>query len=300
MARCFTLPLVALFASSCVSWAIAPLVGKRCVISVSHARVTGVINGHRVSVLLDTGSDFVGVKESCMERLGLKPNPELGQVTLADTTGERCALPLLSLRSLHIGSLELSSTPAVVLPSSGLDADVVVGMPVMATACWLFDESRGLLRVLPADATQQDIAELGYSVSTVIQLAGGMRPRVPVRLNGVFETSLLLDTGAIISSLPSSVALELSLPDGSKVAAQQQSGSGRPRDLTSTPGLLGGAISNTLCLLSVLQVGDHCYNDMVVAANTSGGTVGLDVLSRSPWVLCGSLGQVWQLQRSDR
>lgn len=286
---------------ACTTWTVTPYTGSGCVVALSKGRVQGALGNAVVEVLLDTGVDHVAVTRSCAERLDLEADDGLGLATYTDSTGaEADGLRLTRLSCLQIGSVEFPSVPAIILPDSVVPVDVVVGMPLLRAACWLFDEAGGLLRVLPANSGESDLASLGYSVVCKVPLSGGGRPTVPVRLNNDPTPHILfIDSGSSRTAIPSEVVESLALPaaDTYRVTSSSPAvmlNGQRPGYRTYT-GLLGRSIERSSHRLEKLEFGAVSVADLTVSSYDARGLLGMDVLAVSPWLLCGQRAEIWQL-----
>lgn len=93
---------------------------------VGHYLVTGAINGHPATFMVDTGATDVAVPKGLAERIGLQPGVAYtsrtanGPVTVRKTWIER----------LKIGNIELLDVQASILPSMSGD-EVLLGMSAL-------------------------------------------------------------------------------------------------------------------------------------------------------------------------
>lgn len=92
-----------------------------------HYVMTGKINGHEVTFLLDTGATQVAIPEDLASRLSLKRGVPLTLTTAnGRTTGWRTQLDRLDL-----GDIQLNQVSAVIAPGLTSGDDVLLGMSAL-------------------------------------------------------------------------------------------------------------------------------------------------------------------------
>lgn len=87
-----------------------------------HYSAEALINGERVSVLVDTGATGVAISQNVADRLGLKSQQA---VTTHTANGEAIAY-LVRLKSLQLGGIVAHDVSATIAP--GLQGDALLGM----------------------------------------------------------------------------------------------------------------------------------------------------------------------------
>ena len=87
-----------------------------------HYRTEALINGEKVSVLVDTGATGVAISQHVADRLDLKSITAIRTNTAnGDSVGY-----MVRLRSIKIGGVEAKDVSAMIAP--GLQGDVLLGM----------------------------------------------------------------------------------------------------------------------------------------------------------------------------
>ena len=114
--------------------------------AAGHYVVSGRINGHPVTFLIDTGASDVAVPARLAEQIGLKKGPPvLYQTARGLSTGY-----LSTIDRLEIGDIVLTRVPASISPE--YDADqVLLGMSVLKRLEFVQQGNRLVLRQ-PADS----------------------------------------------------------------------------------------------------------------------------------------------------
>ncbi|BAU76907.1 retropepsin-like aspartic protease family protein [Metapseudomonas furukawaii] len=91
-----------------------------------HYLLDGLIDGHKVTFLLDTGATQVAVPVRLAERIGLAPG---APVTLSTANG-RVTGQRTQLQDLRLGDIRLIQVPAIIVP--GMDGnEVLLGMSAL-------------------------------------------------------------------------------------------------------------------------------------------------------------------------
>jgi aspartyl protease family protein len=91
-----------------------------------HYVVSGRINGHDITFLLDTGATDVVIPQRLAQQLGLKP----GLKQYADTANGRVAVYSTRLSSVEIGNILLENVHASINPAM-TDSVVLLGMSAL-------------------------------------------------------------------------------------------------------------------------------------------------------------------------
>lgn len=89
-----------------------------------HYVANGLINGQRVTFLLDTGATDVAIPESLADQLRL-PRETGG---FSQTANGRVAVWGTTLKSVQLGVIKLRNVRAMIVPSMGADTPVLLGM----------------------------------------------------------------------------------------------------------------------------------------------------------------------------
>lgn len=92
-----------------------------------HYVTSGLINGHDVTLLLDTGATTVAVPENLAGQLGLK---KMARGT-ASTANGLAEIYYTRIDSLSIGDIELRDISASINPGMNHDGTVLLGMSVL-------------------------------------------------------------------------------------------------------------------------------------------------------------------------
>lgn len=87
-----------------------------------HYRAEALINGQRVSVLVDTGATGVAISQRTADKLGISSRTA---VRTSTANGESVAY-MTRLQSVKLGGVEAKDVSALIAP--GLDGDALLGM----------------------------------------------------------------------------------------------------------------------------------------------------------------------------
>lgn len=293
-------------------------------------RANVVVGGKPALLLLDTGAMGSSFHLDAAERLGLTVGQRNDRsVTLVDSSGVECVLTRFAA-DVHYGlgsgrchvdyvvcmpRAERPATPGVIDASVRIDG--IVGMDVLQHfVCW-FDAAADQVMVMSADLIEHVVAERGYAVVQRLRLAGpANRPLARVRLDGVDEIELLLDTGADSTSLPAGLAEKLSLPAGEQLERNRREAQERAirlqlegqghasarvtvgQDDGSRVGVHGVTTGpRPLFHLRSLRLGDREVPDLVVTEAARSPVLGRDVLGRFSWILHGPRHELWLLEQ---
>lgn len=107
-----------------------------------HYVANGLVNGQRVTFLLDTGATDVAIPESLAERLRL-PRQTGG---FSQTANGTVAVWGTTLRSVQLGVIKLNNVRATIVPSMEPDAPVLLGMSFLKQLELIQREGRLTLR----------------------------------------------------------------------------------------------------------------------------------------------------------
>lgn len=179
-----------------------------------HLMVDGAINGRKVGVMLDTGSDTF-LFRSATARLGLAARVARGRRIFG--IGGETYVEETTVEDVRIGQLTRQNWPMLVAGerSFGDDVDLVLGEDFFEQADVEFDLPHGAVRLFRPEGCEG--LALGYwaaqgSGQVDLEPAYDAGPRivVPVRINGR-PLHALLDSGAGISALDKPVAERLGI-----------------------------------------------------------------------------------------
>jgi aspartyl protease family protein len=87
-----------------------------------HYRSEALINGEKVSVLVDTGATGVAISQSVADQLNLK---SINAVRTNTANGTSVGY-MVRLKSVKLGGVEANNVSAMIAP--GLDGDILLGM----------------------------------------------------------------------------------------------------------------------------------------------------------------------------
>lgn len=107
-----------------------------------HYVANGLINGQRVTFLLDTGATDVAIPESLAKRLRL-PQETGG---FSQTANGTVAVWGTTLRSVQLGVIKLNNVRATIVPSMEADAPILLGMSFLKQLELIQREGRLTLR----------------------------------------------------------------------------------------------------------------------------------------------------------
>ena len=88
-----------------------------------HYRVQGLVNGHPVDFLVDTGATEVSIPENVANRIGLRR----GEAGYADTANGIATIYSTQIQTLTIGPLQRFNVPAHISPGLA-EGDALLGM----------------------------------------------------------------------------------------------------------------------------------------------------------------------------
>lgn len=286
----------------------------------SECRIEVQLAGQPLRMVLDTGSMGILLAAAAVDRLGLERRPMAGTVT--DSTGlVRPVEAVVDFDDLWLGNLGFQGD-AVCMPVPAQVGDGLVGMTLLGHAVWLVDIPGKMLHMgLEADA-EAIVAAHGFQVVARLPLgADPLRPQITVRLEGQEDATLLLDSGAVSTSLPAAVVARLALPPGDELARQrakdrQERLQAEFDDLNDT--MFAGGVKVTVTVppddggatgvhgvraqyplhhLRGLTLAGQAHADLLVTARDGGGLLGRDVLGTFPWLLHGPRHELWVLRK---
>ena len=110
-----------------------------------HYVTSGLINGHEVTLLLDTGATYVAVPEKMAEALGLRKMAR-GQSSTANGVVETY---LTRIEYLSIGNLEFYDITASINPGMNHDTSILLGMSVLKNIEFTQRGDELTLRLMP-------------------------------------------------------------------------------------------------------------------------------------------------------
>jgi aspartyl protease family protein len=110
-----------------------------------HYVASGLINGHEVTLLLDTGATYVAVPENMAEKLGLRKMAR-GQSSTANGVVETY---LTRIERLSIGNIEFYDIAASINPGMNHDTSILLGMSVLKNIEFTQRGDQLTLRLMP-------------------------------------------------------------------------------------------------------------------------------------------------------
>lgn len=153
------------------------------------------ISGETYDFLLDTGAPNV-ISRELAEKLGLK---RVTQHEVRDSQGQAADLGFTTLKKVSIGGIDFLDTGAIIaeLTSSTelacLKVDGLIGSNLMRKATWRIDFQDQMISVAPTAASLR-FPQPTHRLSFETKVTG--TPIVDVRLNGVTEKNVEIDTGS--------------------------------------------------------------------------------------------------------
>lgn len=169
------------------------------------------------------------------------------------------------------------------------------------------------------DLAEALLDQHGYRVVSKVGLGDDpLHPRITVRIDDREDISLLLDTGATGTTLPTPAVARLGLRSGEPLARKQaaerqrqlqaeldsQASHGVAIQVTVHPddgsrvGVHGVPEQTALHHLPRLAVGGVTVPDVLVTARDRDGRLGRDVLRAFPWLLHGPRREFWVLTKT--
>jgi aspartyl protease family protein len=82
-------------------------------------QANAVINGHAVTVVVDTGATTVAISTDTARQLGVAPPQSAYKLPISTANGVGYAAPVV-LREVSVGSISIRNVNAVVIPGRGL------------------------------------------------------------------------------------------------------------------------------------------------------------------------------------
>lgn len=105
-------------------------------------QTVGKINGHPVTLLLDTGATNVSLSARLADKLGLKRGPQ----GIADTANGIITTYFTHIDSLEIGNITLKQIPATITSGMNHQDSVLLGMSALRQLHVTFDNGQLILR----------------------------------------------------------------------------------------------------------------------------------------------------------
>lgn len=219
-----------------------------------HLVIDGSVNGRKVGIMLDTGSDTF-LFRSATERLGLAHRAARGRRTFG--IGGETYVEETLVDEVRIGEVKRRNwrMPVAGERSFGDNIDLVLGEDFFEQADVEFDLPHGAVRLFRPEGCEG--AALGYwaargagQVDLEPAYNAGQRIVVPVRINGR-PLHALVDSGAGVSTLDKPVAERLGVtPDSSGVEFAGVSG-----------GLGAKPVDTWIAPLQAFTIGDETISD---------------------------------------
>jgi aspartyl protease family protein len=89
-----------------------------------HFRIDGLIDGRRMTFLVDTGASLISLTEKDAARLSIRPTRSEYTAEVRTANGSLHAAPT-RLPTVEVGSITLRDVPALVLPDSALSENLL-------------------------------------------------------------------------------------------------------------------------------------------------------------------------------
>jgi aspartyl protease family protein len=108
-----------------------------------HFEADAVIDGRRMSFMVDTGASVIALREKEASRLGVHPAQRDYTAKVTTANGVIYAAPI-ELRSVELGSIVVHDVAALVLPDDAL-AQNLLGMSFLSRVHWQYQGGRLVL-----------------------------------------------------------------------------------------------------------------------------------------------------------
>jgi aspartyl protease family protein len=105
-----------------------------------HFETDVVVNGRRISFMVDTGASVIALREEEASRLGLRPAQRDYTMKVSTANGVILAAPV-ALRSVELGGILVRDVAAVVLPDGALGQNLL-GMSFLSRIHWQYQGDR--------------------------------------------------------------------------------------------------------------------------------------------------------------
>ena len=108
-----------------------------------HFSTDGMVDGRRLSFMVDTGASVIALREGDAARLGIHPSPREYTARISTANGVIMAAPI-ELNRVEVGDLLVRNVSAVVLPDEAL-AQNLLGMSFLGKVHWQYQSGRLVL-----------------------------------------------------------------------------------------------------------------------------------------------------------
>jgi aspartyl protease family protein len=105
--------------------------------------VDGMVDGRRVSFMVDTGASAVALREGDAARLGIHPSQREYTARISTANGVIMAAPV-QLNRVEVGDLIVRNVTAMVLPDEALGQNLL-GMTFLGQVHWQYQSGRLVL-----------------------------------------------------------------------------------------------------------------------------------------------------------
>jgi aspartyl protease family protein len=108
-----------------------------------HFEADAVIDGRRMSFMVDTGASVIALREQEASRLGIRPAQRDYTAKVTTANGIIYAAPI-ELRSVELGGIVVRNVAALVLPDDALTQNLL-GMSFLSRVHWQYQGGRLML-----------------------------------------------------------------------------------------------------------------------------------------------------------
>ena len=108
-----------------------------------HFWTDGMVDGRRLSFMVDTGASSIALRESDAARLGIHPSRREYSMRVATANGSLLAAPV-TLNRVEVGDLIVRDVTAVVLPDEALGQNLL-GMSFLSKVHWQYQSGKLVL-----------------------------------------------------------------------------------------------------------------------------------------------------------
>jgi aspartyl protease family protein len=108
-----------------------------------HFQTDAVLDGRRMSFLVDTGASVISLRESDAARLGIHPGQRDYTMKISTANGVTLAAPI-EINRVEVGDLTVRNVAGLVLPDQAL-AQNLLGMSFLSRVHWQYESGRLVL-----------------------------------------------------------------------------------------------------------------------------------------------------------
>jgi aspartyl protease family protein len=109
-----------------------------------HFETDAVLDGRRMSFLIDTGATVIALRESDAARLGIHPGQRDYSMKISTANGVTLAAPV-EINRVEVGDVTVRNVAALVLPDQAL-AQNLLGMSFLSRVHWQYESNRLVLQ----------------------------------------------------------------------------------------------------------------------------------------------------------